>query len=137
MKSKLKHITSTHLFNAYRKKEWIDPRGEEGDVVADIIGTILNEMKRNKVRLTPKRYKTFKTIVDIVTKNEMRIYSITPIRKSEERYTKSDNVMAKNEIIINLKVEKIKPITKSHDEDFKVRTEVRKLLKEFMYGRKN
>lgn len=45
MKSKLKHLKTTHLFNAYRKKDWIDPNGKEGDIVADIMLTILNDMR--------------------------------------------------------------------------------------------
>ena len=138
MKSKLKHLRTTHLFNAFRKQDWIDPNGEEGDILANIVVTILNEMRRNRIRLTPKRYELFKTIISEVTKNELKITVIIPVRKSEERYEKLIKTMQKNEMIICLKTETITTaIAETKEDKWVLRAEVRRLLKELGYGRFN
>ena len=138
MKSKLKHLRTTHLLNAFRKQDWIDPNGEEGDILANIVVTILNEMRRNRIRLTPKRYELFKTIISEVTKNELKITVIIPVRKSEERYAKLIKTMQKNEMIICLKTETITTaIAETKEDKWVLRAEVRRLLKGLGYGRFN
>lgn len=131
----MKYVKSTHLFNAYREEGWIDVQGEEGDTIADIFEVILKEMKKNKVRLTPKRFRMFKILIAYITKNELVVQSITPIRKTEEIYYKNGRPN-KTLVMLYCTVDKITKRADTKENKLKVKEEVRVFVKDWRKNEK-